>query len=400
MFTKDRYLPTRQSKLISLLLILIMCCIYIFENSAIVSFFDSRILNYIIKPSIWTSIAFIVWRLPRQRSKGKLVFRSRIYWWAFNFAIFYIIVQVLAGLIDGLGKSPYSHSLIGIITNIIYIGTLLIGREQIRNYLVNNFTKKENYSVFILVTLFMTITSISLKKYTNLNENIKIVTFIAEYFAPEFAHNLLATYLVFLGGPLVSIMYFGIIEGFHWLSPVLPDLKWITKALIGILYPIFSLMTIQSIYLKGIKEINKREQDRESPISWIITSILSIAIIWFAVGVFPIYPSVIATGSMEPMIMPGDVIIVQKIDGNSVDIGDVVQFKRDDILISHRIIEVVEDENGKSYRSKGDNNSVADLQLVKPEQIKGVIKYVVPKIGWLTLLIRSEDDVTMEGIEF
>jgi len=129
-----------------------------------------------------------------------------------------------------------------------------------------------------------------------------------------------------------------------------------------------------------------------------ITSIVSIGIIWFSVGVFPIYPSVIATGSMEPMIKPGDVILIKKTD--DVKLNDVVQFKRDDILIAHRIIDIVEDDKGKSYRTKGDNNSAPDFELVKGEQIKGKVVKVVPKIGWPTLLVKSKKDVPLEKVEF
>ncbi|MCT4607111.1 MAG: signal peptidase I [Marinisporobacter sp.] len=400
MVTREKFLPTKASKSRCCLLIGVMICLYLLENASITSFIDSRIFNYIIKPILWIGVAYIVWLLPKVRAKGLLKLRSFLNWWAFNFAVIYIMVSVVAGMIDGFGKSPYSHSPIGIITNIIFIGSMLVGREFIRSFIVNNLTKDEKYLIFILVALFMTITNISLNRFTHLNGKVEIVKFIAQYFAPEFSQNLLVTYLVYLGGALPAIIYLGIVQGFHWLCPILPDLKWITKALIGVLCPVFFLMSMQSIYLEESKEILKREKDKESTISWIITSILSIAIIWFAVGVFPIYPSVIATGSMEPMIKPGDVIIVKKIDGNNVKIGEVIQFRRDNILISHRVIEIKEDDQGKSYRTKGDNNSAPDSDFVKPEQIKGKITYVVPKIGWPTLLMKSKEDIPLEKIVF
>ena len=60
--------------------------------------------------------------------------------------------------------------------------------------------------------------------------------------------------------------------------------------------------------------------------------------------------------------------------------GDVIQFKRDNILISHRITELVYDEEqGLLFRTKGDNNSSEDSELVKPQDLKGTIEYVVPK---------------------
>ena len=47
----------------------------------------------------------------------------------------------------------------------------------------------------------------------------------------------------------------------------------------------------------------------------ILTGVTGVLIIWFAVGLFPIYPSVIITGSMEPLIKPGDIVLLKKTDG-------------------------------------------------------------------------------------
>lgn len=400
MVIRERFLPTRPSRGRCILLIGIVISLYLLENASIISLIDGQVFNYIIKPTLWLGLAYMVFSLPKVRAKGKLKLRGFINWWAFNFAVIFIVISVFAGFVDGLGKSPYSHTPIGIIMNITFIGATLIGREFVRAYLVNNLARNESYLIFILVAVFMTVTGISLNRLTNVNGSVELVKFIAQHFAPDFCHNLLATYLVFLGGPLASIIYLGTVEGFHWLSPILPDLKWITKALIGILCPIFCFMAIQSLYFDASKELKKRDKDEESPFSWMVTSIISIAIIWFAVGVFPIYPSVVATGSMEPMIKPGDVILVRKIDGNDVKLGDVIQFRRDSILISHRIIEIKEDDAGKSYRTKGDNNSAPDTELVSPAQIKGKIMHVVPKIGWPTLLLKSKDDIPLDEIVF
>ena len=283
---KQNYLPTRSKQNRSLLLISLLILIYLFENSTVTSYIDNFIFSYILKPIIWVGMVFLIWNLPKFRPKAKLKHKSLLYFWTFNFAVIYVIITIIAGLIDGMGKSPYSHSPKGIFINIIFVGTYLVGREFIRNYLVHSFTKEENYLVFIFAALIMTITKFPISKYLGLNSLKSTVMFIAEFFAPEFAHNIFASYLVFLVGPLGSIIYFGVIQGFNWLSPILPDLKWITTALVGILCPVFFLMSLQNIYLKITKQLKKREEDDENPISWAITSIVSILIIWFAEGFF------------------------------------------------------------------------------------------------------------------
>lgn len=402
---KTKYLPTKTSYKNCILLTTLFIGVYIIDNSKISSYIDTFIYTYMIKPLIWIFIAMIIWKLPHIRPVSKIKNRKFIYFWAFYFGLFYVLLTIFTGLFFGLGKSPYGHTIKAILTNISLVGSTLIAKEFIRSYLISNITKKENYLIFILISLLMTFFSFPINKYVNLNGLQGYVIFVAEYFAPEFSHSLLATYLVYLGGAWTSIIYLGVIQGFHWLSPILPSLNWITTALIGIMCPIFFLMSFKLIYLNQTKEIKRYKQDEEGLFSWIITCIISVAVIWFSVGVFPIYPSVIATGSMEPMIKPGDVILVEKIknsdDINTLKINDVIQFKRDSILISHRIIEIINDEKeGILFKTKGDNNSTYDSDLVKPQNIKGTIKKVIPKIGYLTLLIKSNNDIPLDDLVY
>ncbi|HOJ10149.1 MAG TPA: signal peptidase I [Clostridiales bacterium] len=397
-----KYLPVKVSKTRCFLLLGVFLCLYFMDNLPIASFIGYNLYNNYLKPALWLGIALTIWKLPRIRYSAKLRFRQGLILWAFSFAVIYIFISIGAGLIDGFGKSPYNHSFKGMLTNIFVIGSALIGCETLRSYVVNSMThKKVNYFVFLLISILITICNFSTNIFTGLKGIKDIVVFFAQFFAPEFSHNLMATYLAFLGGTIPAITYTGILQAFHWLSPVLPNLKWITTALIGILCPVFFLLSMQNIYLKESGTYPKKDKREDSIASWMITSLVSIFVIWFAVGVFPVYPSVIATGSMEPMIKPGDVILIDKsVDKSKLNVGDIIQFRRDNILISHRIVEIIDDDIGKGYLTKGDNNSARDSNVVRLDKIKGKLIKVVPKVGWLTLLIKSERDIQLDGIEF
>lgn len=393
-----RYLPQRPSRAKVCLIVGAMLFIYLLDNLPVKALIGSDIFSNVLKPVLWLGLAFTVWTFPRIRARASLRHRESILWWAFILAVVLIVAQVCAGLLlDGFGKSPYSHSFKGILLNVLVIGSVLVGREAARGYMVNSLAREEKFLVFIPIALLMTAFGYPVSKFTSLKSLEETVKYLAQYFVPDFCQNLLATYLAFLGGWIPSLIYMGVLQAFHWLSPILPNLKWITAALVGIMCPVFSLTAMQNIYLKETRTLKKLESKQESPLSWMVTSILSIGIIWFAVGVFPVYPSVVATGSMEPMIMPGDMILVDKVekmgDIDRLKAGDVIQFKRENILISHRIVEVIEREKAKSFRTKGDNNNVEDRELVKPGDVKGRIIQVVPKIGWPTLLIKKKDEV-------
>lgn len=69
-------------------------------------------------------------------------------------------------------------------------------------------------------------------------------------------------------------------------------------------------------------------------------------------------------------------------------IGDVIVYSVEGINapIIHRIIKINDD---KTYQTKGDNNS-GQLNYefsVKPEQIKGKVIFIIPKIGYFKVVI-------------
>jgi len=172
----------------------------------------------------------------------------------------------------------------------------------------------------------------------------------------------------------------------------LPNLTWIINTLIGTFCPFFSMMFLQYIYNKKARVIANSYTKDENPFGWIITSIISVSIVWFCVGVFPVRPLVIATGSMEPVIYAGDMVLVNKTEVDELKVGDIIQYEKDNIYIFHRIIDIVKEENEVKFQTMGDNNSVPDPELVKVENIKGKVVYTIPKAGWPTLLLKSRNN--------
>lgn len=374
--------------------------IYLFESMGIITIGDLQIKYYQINPFICMLFALYLWLFPRARLKGKIKYEQTVCIWALNVGIISVLIQFAAGIMDGMGKSPYDHSIIGILRNIFSIVVMLVGRETARSLLVNGYRKKISYIKFLSVSILMTIISIPFRYFLDIDSILGGVIFISRTLGPMLALNLLATYFASSGGAIASIIYIGVQEAFQWLSPILPDLKWITAGFIGILTPLFSYLIIQYMYGIKSKKNVKHEEEKEKPFGWIVTSIVSVGIIWFSIGVFPIFPSVIATGSMEPMIYPGDVILIERVGVDSIKTNDVIQFQRGNILISHRVIDIGEDENGPYYITKGDNNSAPDLEKVKVDKIKGKVVFVIPKIGWPTLILKQDKNINLNEVVY
>lgn len=93
---------------------------------------------------------------------------------------------------------------------------------------------------------------------------------------------------------------------------------------------------------------------------------------------------VVLSGSMEPEISTGDVIVVYPVDPATVGEGDVITFARgnSEVPTTHRVVEVVETDSGRAFRTMGDANEDPDASLVRPEQVVGHLPSVtLPVVG-------------------
>lgn len=76
---------------------------------------------------------------------------------------------------------------------------------------------------------------------------------------------------------------------------------------------------------------------------------------------------IVKTGSMEPIIDAGELIIVEKQDDYKEN--DIITYEENGIYITHRIIM----ENGNTYITKGDANNENDLEISDKDILGKVI---------------------------
>jgi len=98
---------------------------------------------------------------------------------------------------------------------------------------------------------------------------------------------------------------------------------------------------------------------------------------------------VVLSGSMQPTMDPGDVVVVKDVPADEIERGDIITFQRDSqgSPTTHRVIEVDQDGDSIAFRTAGDNSESADRQPVRPAQIEGRVPvvagvpFVLPLIG-------------------
>lgn len=88
----------------------------------------------------------------------------------------------------------------------------------------------------------------------------------------------------------------------------------------------------------------------------------------------------VLSGSMEPKLYPGDIVIAKHKNKTDINVNDIVTYRDNEgVIITHRIIE----ETPEGYITKGDNNNVEDAQILTEDNIIGEVKLSIPKIGYV-----------------
>lgn len=118
----------------------------------------------------------------------------------------------------------------------------------------------------------------------------------------------------------------------------------------------------------------------------IVAALLVTAVVAFPPIVGADESYVVLSGSMQPTIEAGDVVIVADTPPERIESGDVMAFDRiegDDKRTTHRVVEVVERDGDRYFRTKGDANEEPDSSLVPADAAIGTVQFSIPAVGRL-----------------
>lgn len=334
---------------------------------------------YLVQPVLWLTPAAAAMLLLRRKRSG--VFRTTpdLLVLAVSVGLLTVATGFLAGILLGLGNSPYPHHATALLRNFWYIGAILVGREIARWYLLNALRQRgEMLSVGVTWLLFW-LTSLPLAGYSRLLSVDSAFLYIGKFLLPAAAIHLFATYLCLRGGPLASIAYLGILVGFEWFSPVLPDLMWPVAAMLGVLLPLIGLTILESEgHLKA--EDGVGEDDGGIGWSWLAASFLLVAVLWFNTGVFGVRPAIVHGTSMLPTMQTGDIAVTRDVEPSALQVGDVIRFTQGSRVVLHRIIEITEVNGEIVFIAQGDNNDSPDSPI-PADAVEGELVLHVPHAG-------------------
>jgi signal peptidase I len=105
-------------------------------------------------------------------------------------------------------------------------------------------------------------------------------------------------------------------------------------------------------------------------------------------SIFGYQPLTVLTNSMQSKISAGDMIFVKTTKASDVKVGEIITFKVKDTttkLVTHRVVGVTD----SGFLTKGDNNNVQDNWEVKPTDLIGEVRIIIPKAGLIAKFVSS-----------
>ena len=389
----------QKSKLVTAIIILIILIYGLISNCRFILGLNGLFL-YIINPIFWIIFCLALYFiLGRNYTNTKL--RRKITQYTIVAVLTYLIVYMLSGLFVTFGKNPYSTTLKGLIINLWSLGTPIFAKEYIRYKLINNVYDKDKIKFSVLISIVYVLIDIEFTRFIGYQiATLTIIKYVAQVIVPNIAKNVLFSYISIQGDFVPSIIYQLVTNLYYWVSPILPNSPWAMTSIIDSVIPIVLVLYIRYEKVKLIPYKDRRKIIDTNPGSIIPLIISIILVIWFALGIFPVKPVAIATGSMEKEIYAGDVVLIQKCKSNDVNVGDIIEYKMEGYTVIHRIIEKRQRSGKYFYITKGDNNNAPDIKEVNEDQLIGKVIFKIKYIGypaiWFHLLKTEENMVTVE----
>ncbi len=95
---------------------------------------------------------------------------------------------------------------------------------------------------------------------------------------------------------------------------------------------------------------------------------------------------IVEGGSMSPAFDAGSLVFIKPIEARYINVGDVITFQSaigDNVLTTHRVVTINNEDERLSFITQGDANQISDFKPVYPENIVGQVVYALPYAGQL-----------------
>ena len=276
---------------------------------------------------------------------------------------------------DGLIIKEFIPLVVGIISSEI-IRSIVLAQE-------NKITSVITFIAFLVVDLILMTNIYSIKTFYGFMDLIGLVL-LPSLMSNILYHNVSKEYGLF---PNIALK--AIVSLYMYIIPFVPSTPEPLISLVGLIFPLLMLGLINMLYQKKPK-VALEKTSKLAPVILGIVIVFSSMFGLLVSNQFHYGALVIATDSMTGEINKGDFVVFEKIEPqDTIEVGNIVVFEKNDSYIVHRIVEIEKVNNQIQYYTKGDANQNNDEGFITKSDIVGVTKFKISYLGYPTLWLRD-----------
>lgn len=301
----------------------------------------------------------------------------------------YFLITYSLGLITGFSNNIFNLKILNIIKNIFFPLVIIIFQELIR-YI---YAKKCQYDIkpYIFLTIIYIFLDIVIEfNHSILNNSEAIFIFICLTIIPKIAHHTLYSYITYKVSYVPTLIIRLVFSLYIYVLPIFPNLGNYITSILGIIYPYI----VYKMISKNIRYYDKSDRYivslRRKYIYFPIILVL-VLLVTLVSGIGKYQLVAIGSGSMEPVIYRGDAVLFKKIENyDAIKIGTVLAYKKEGVLITHRVVGINKKNNSYIFKTKGDNNLEPDNYDILQDEVVGIVTYNIKYVGYPTIWLNEK----------
>lgn len=298
-----------------------------------------------------------------------------------------IVLYLLTGFLEGFSKNAISMSFNRFLTVILPIILILVVIELLR-YMISVKFEKNNLIRILSITMFVLFDVTLFGSNVNFNSLDSVLEFLGITFFPSLVSNIVFDDMVVKYGYKPILVYRLLTTLCYYMLPIIPNMYILFRAIARIVIPLIFYFILSYMYDRVTFQEALKVKSKIS-ISSIIILILVIIMAGLISCKFRYGILTIGSGSMTGTLNKGDIAFFEKFNGQELEIGDIIIFKRGKRNIVHRIAQVGIFNDEYVYITKGDKNKVEDTGYVYQKDIQGIVHYRIKYIGYPSIWIRN-----------
>ena len=306
------------------------------------------------------------------------------------YLLIYFIFYYLFGLLIGFVRTVNYLSVEGI-TKVILPFIITVILQEILRYMM--LSKSEGSKLLVVTTciLFILLNLVGTHNLNTFRTAYSTFMFIAIYLLPTITKNVFCCYVAIKSGYKPVILYLLVVGGYSFFVPITPNPNVYLYSIIELIIPMVYFYGLYRFFSKERDEDVVRKNQKDKALSLILPTMAVLFFVYITSGYFHYHAIAIASGSMTPVILKGDVVVIEKIDKKFGDlkVGQVIAYKKDGIIVVHRLCNIVKVNGEYFFYTKGDANDFVDNYKITEDMVIGTVNVRIPYIGYPTVWLNN-----------